>query len=363
MLNQIILLCRPGFEKECAGEIMEKVNQQPLPEPFPAYIQTREQTAFVQLISSTQTPATNLILTLPFRQLIFARQWFAAPTEILELPEKNRLPDILKLVKHINEESGNKCFNDIEMSYADTNEGKSLSKFCKQFKPHLLTAMKKKQLLSAHSGWHLHLFFIDSLHVYIGISPVENSAADAMGIPRLRMPSSAPSRSTLKLEEAIHWFLQTEQDKYIRSGMTAVDLGAAPGGWSWQLVQRSCLVTAIDNGPMQDALMRTGMVEHYQTDAFTYTPKQQVDWLVCDMAERPLHVSRLIARWFTGQHCKNAIFNLKLPMKKRLLCVNECIALLDEKLRQANIAHTLLAKHLYHDREEITVCILTQADT
>ena len=180
-----------------------------------------------------------------------------------------------------------------------------------------------------------------------------------MGIPRLRMPSTAPSRSTLKLEEAIHWFLSPDQQAtLIHSGMSAVDLGAAPGGWSWQLVQRDCLVTAIDNGPMQDALMRTGMVEHLQTDAFTYTPKKTVDWLVCDMAERPLHVSRLIARWFTDGHCRNAIFNLKLPMKKRLASVEECVEFLHEKLSQAGIEYQLKAKQLYHDREEITVCIL-----
>ena len=141
--------------------------------------------------------------------------------------------------------------------------------------------------------------------------------------------------------------------------MTVVDLGAAPGGWTWQFVQRDCLVTAIDNGPMQQALMQTGMVEHLQTDAFTYTPKKKVDWLICDMAERPLHVSRLIARWFTNKQCSNAIFNLKLPMKKRLATVHECIDLLHQKLIEANIKHTIQAKHLYHDREEITVCIIT----
>jgi len=77
------------------------------------------------------------------------------------------------------------------------------------------------------------------------------------------------------------------------------------------------------------------------------------------MAERPLHVSRLIARWFTKKHCSNAIFNLKLPMKKRLASVQECIALLHHNLLNSDIEYTIQAKHLYHDREEITVCITT----
>lgn len=350
MFDQLVLLCRPGFEKECAGEIMEQANQH----QFPAYIQTNDQTGIVLLVSSSEQDTKELITKVDFRQLIFARQWFAANKTILELPETNRLTDILECTKSFKED-----IYDAELDYADTNEGKSLNKFCKQFKPHLINALKKNHLLSAHAGWRLHLLFTDSLHVTIGLAPIDNSAADTMGIIRLKMPAKAPSRSTLKMEEAIHWFLLSKQQaELIKAGMTVVDLGAAPGGWTWQFVQRECHVTAIDNGPMDDDLMKTGMVEHLRTDAFTYAPPKKVDWLVCDMAERPLHVSRLIARWLTENQCRNTIFNLKLPMKKRLLNVQECIELLDKKLSHAKIKHSIQAKQLYHDREEITVCIL-----
>ncbi|PCJ86452.1 MAG: 23S rRNA (cytidine(2498)-2'-O)-methyltransferase RlmM [Thiotrichaceae bacterium] len=354
MFNQIILLCRPGFEKECAGEIMALANHH----LFPAYIQTKDHSAFVSLVISSEQQTSELITKIDFRQLVFTRQWFATSKEKLVLPETNRLPDILQTIKKFDSH-----YYDVELDYPDTNEGKSLSKFCKQFKPHLLSSLKKQNLLLSHSNWRLHLFFTDSQHVNIGIAPVENSATDAMGIPRLKMPRLAPSRSTLKLEEAIHWFLSIEQQaQLIKNGMTVVDLGAAPGGWTWQFVQRDCLVTAIDNGPMQSELMRTGMVEHLQTDAFTYAPKKKVDWLICDMAERPLHVSRLIARWFTSKQCNHAIFNLKLPMKKRHASVQECITLLQQQLAQAGLEFNIMAKQLYHDREEITVCILTTAN-
>ena len=343
MFNQIILLCRPGFEKECAGEVIEQANTL----QFPAYIQTIEQSAVVRLVSSSEQQTEKLITQIDFQQLIFTRQWFACDKNILSLPETNRLPEILKTIKNFEQ-----SFSDVELDYADTNEGKSLNKFCKQFKPHLVSALKKNDLLSVHASWRLHLFFTDSQQVNIGIAPTDNSSLEAMGITRLKMPGAAPSRSTLKLDEAIHWFLTAEQQAELFKG-------AAPGGWSWQFVQRDCLVTAIDNGPMQPALMQTGMVEHLQTDAFTYTPKKKVDWLLCDMAERPLHVSRLISRWFTNNHCKHAIFNLKLPMKKRLANVQECIALLQQQLSEAGIEHSIMAKQLYHDREEITVCILT----
>ena len=347
--TQIVLLCRPGFEKECAGEIMDYANDL----GFPAYIQTSPETGYVLLVGAGEPNISGLLSQIDFKQLVFTRQWFASLTKLDDLPEQDRITPLVAAIKSLDEN-----FNDIELAYPDTNEGKSLSRFCKQFKPHLTASLKKQKLLSAHSGLRLHLLFLDSQQVFIGSVPIDNSAQIAMGIPRLRMPSSAPSRSTLKLEEAIHWFLEDET-KVIKNGMTAVDLGAAPGGWSWQLVQRGLLVTAIDNGPMEDKLMRSGMVEHYKADAFNYRPKKPVDWLVCDMAERPLLVSKLIAKWFIRGECKNAIFNLKLPMKKRWQAVKECQEIFQQGLAKQNISFSIQMKQLYHDREEITVCIMT----
>lgn len=351
MLNRILLLCRPGFEKECSGEIIKLANSLSVP----AYIKAEKNTGFVFLISSISEDLRELMTLIQFNQLIFTRQWFATTSSELTLPDNNRLPDILYAVKQLETN-----VYDLEMDYPDTNEGKALNRFCRQFKPHVKAALNKNHLFSAHAKWRLHLFFHDSQHINIGLSPVENSSPHSMGIIRLKMPSSAPSRSTLKLEEAIHWFLApVQRKKMFTPGMKIVDLGAAPGGWSWQFVQRGGLVTAVDNGPMQDELMQSGMVEHLKVDAFTYTPSSKVDWLVCDMAERPLHVSRLISRWFTQNLCQHALFNLKLPMKKRLASVEDCLHLLDGNLSSLNIAYTIRARQLYHDREEITVCITT----
>jgi 23S rRNA (cytidine2498-2'-O)-methyltransferase len=71
-----------------------------------------------------------------------------------------------------------------------------------------------------------------------------------------------------------------------------------------------------------------------------------------------LHVSRLITRWFKQKNCKAAIFNLKLPMNKRYQSVVECRSLLNTELDKAGIQHTLRIKHLYHDREEVTACLI-----
>jgi 23S rRNA (cytidine2498-2'-O)-methyltransferase len=180
-----------------------------------------------------------------------------------------------------------------------------------------------------------------------------------MGIPRLRSPRQAPSRSTLKLEEAFLRLLSDdERQQELHSGMRAVDLGAAPGGWTWQLVQRHMSVTAVDNGPMQPALLESGLVDHVREDGFRYQPAKKVDWMVCDIVDKPKKVTDLMARWLTAGWCRRTIFNLKLPMKKRYQEVQQCLALLEQRLVGAGIGASIRCKQLYHDREEVTVCVL-----
>lgn len=54
--------------------------------------------------------------------------------------------------------------------------------------------------------------------------------------------------------------------------MYAVDLGACPGGWTYQLVQRNMWVSSVDNGPMAQSLMDTGQVTWLREDGFKYRP-------------------------------------------------------------------------------------------
>ena len=99
--------------------------------------------------------------------------------------------------------------------------------------------------------------------------------------------------------------------------MHAVDLGAAPGGWTWQLAQRGLRVTAVDNGPLKGAVRDDPLVTHVREDAFRLRPRRPVDWLVCDIVEQPDAHRGAVARWIAEGAARRAIFNLKLPMKKR----------------------------------------------
>ncbi len=351
MLAQSCLLyCRAGFEKEAAAEIMQLAQQAGIQ----GYVKARPDTAFVLFYPTSPLEPEALNTALNFSEMVFARQLVLVSQHIQGLPENDRVTPLLASVEAL------QCpFHDVVLEPADTNEGKQLSSFLKKFSTPLRRALEKKQLLQASSPWRLHLFFIDSSEVHVGLAHNDNSSPHTMGILRLKMPGAAPSRSTLKLDEAFLTMLNTqEQEKYLRNGMTAVDLGACPGGWTWQLVKRDIRVIAIDNGPMNDTLMASGMVEHIRADGFKYLPSKPVDWLVCDMVERPLHITRLMLRWLREGHCLHACFNLKLPMKKRYDMIIECRDVLRDGLADINGHYRVTMRQLYHDREEITCMVI-----
>jgi len=320
---------------------------------FSGFIKAKPDSAYISFNFHAENNIENLNTVFNYADLIFARQCVFTFGFIKGLPTDDRISPILTEIKN-----SQLHFSDVYLEMPDTNEGKQLNSFCKKFSAPFIKALEKNNLITPQSPWRLHLFFLSSSAIYIGATHTNNRSEFQMGIPRLRMPRSAPSRSTLKLDEAFKTMLNNqEQKKYLKNGMTAVDLGACPGGWSWQLVNRGIQVTAIDNGNMNPELMDTGMVTHIKVDGFKFTPEKSVDWLVCDMVERPLHISQLMARWLSEGHCQHAAFNLKLPMKQRYQVVQECFELINS-YEVKNRSFKIRAKQLYHDREEITCIIL-----
>ena len=70
------------------------------------------------------------------------------------------------------------------------------------------------------------------------------------------------------------------------------------------------------------------------------------------MVEQPRRVAARMAEWFREGWCRQSVFNLKLPMKKRW---DETTLCLDLFRQQAQRPLTIRARQLYHDREEITI--------
>jgi 23S rRNA (cytidine2498-2'-O)-methyltransferase len=345
MLQSLLLHCRPGFEKECAAEIQDMAQKLEVS----GYAKAKPDSGYVLFTPYEEAGMAVLHKALRFTDLCFARQMVAVLPLINTLPVDDRISPLLAAAAGLSRQ-----FSDVWLETADTNEAKELAGFMRKFDGPLTRAMVDAGLATAKaSAPRLHLFFINSTTVYIGLSRPGNSSPWPMGIARLKFPRAAPSRSTLKLEEAFLFFLG-EEPKTLQPGMKAVDLGASPGGWTWQLVKRSIRVVAVDNGPMDQELLDSGIVEHLRADGFRYLPPKPVDWLVCDMVEQPARIAALVARWLVGGHCRQAMFNLKLPMKKRYEELKRCRAIIEVALDDADVPFRLAFKQLYHDREEVT---------
>ena len=348
-LNHLLLYCRPGFESDCANEIQSVSARLGI---F-GYVKTRENAGYVTFISHEPDGALQIQKKQRFSGLVFARQWVAAGEMIADLPMTDRVGALTAALADFPQ-----C-GEVRLETADTNDAKELSVFCRKFAHPLRQGLRKAGLLTKTEDSRkpcLHLFFIDSCNLYAGISRPGNNSPWPMGIPRLKFPKEAPSRSTLKLEEAFHVFVpRDEWDTRLAPGMKAVDLGAAPGGWTWQLVNRHMFVTAVDNGPMHRDLMESGLVNHLQEDGFMFQPAKPVDWMVCDIVDKPSRTAGRMADWLVNGWCREAIFNLKLPMKQRFSAVEAAVDKIQSRMVEAERRCSLNIKQLYHDREEVTV--------
>ncbi len=343
----MLALCRAGFENELAAELDRFAAGVGLK----GFVRAQPGDAFVVFEAIAGVPFRELAESCHWRSLIFARQllpWFA---RLDDLPERDRATPLVTLAR-----SAGQRFSAVSLETPDTDEAKQQSGFCRRFAPLFEAALEKAGALRPRRKElaELHVLFADARTAWLCAALPGSASLWPMGIPRLRMPREAGSRSTLKLAEAIFTLLtEEERTNTLRAGLRAVDLGAAPGGWTWQLAHRGLHVTAVDNGAMAASVMATDMVEHLCADGFTWRPKRPVEWMVCDMVEQPSRIASLVADWIGTGRCRRSIFNLKLPMKKRLDAVRQCQALIHKRL--ANVgAYDLRIKHLYHDREEVT---------
>ena len=167
------------------------------------------------------------------------------------------------------------------------------------------------------------------------------------GVLRMRFDPQAPSRSYLKIEEVF-----ALMNEHPRPGQTAVDLGAAPGGWTFAFLKRGCNVTAVDNGPLKLPLQSLQPV-HLRCDGINFEPRNinlPVDWLAADMLIPPGVAMGLLRRWLGKGLTKRFVVNIKLPQQHPFSALQPIEDLL-QKLPQVSFQ----IRHLYHDRREVTV--------
>lgn len=167
------------------------------------------------------------------------------------------------------------------------------------------------------------------------------------GVHRMPEDPAAPSRSYLKLEEALDVMGSQPQP-----GERVVDLGAAPGGWSWAFVKRGCSVIAVDNGPVKLASLGDwgGELTHVREDGLRFRPERAVDWLASDMLIAPGQALGLLRKWHAAGWARRYVVNFKLPQREPWAALAPLCAALD-----ALPGFRYRLRHLYHDRREVTL--------
>ena len=329
----LAFLCRAGFERDLCDELS-------------AWFAARGGAAEIVTPQAAVVRVRGAAGVPPLAELVYARDLLIVHAELPTLGVKDRVTPLAEALQPL------RPFSALTLLAPDSDDTRPLA-------PLLGALDARLQALVGTDGGSAAVWMLSGTHALIGRPPADGGAPFAGGISRLKFPREAPSRSTLKLEEAFHVLLTPrERERLLRSGGSAVDLGAAPGGWTFQLVQRGIKVTAIDNGRIDQRLMDSGRVQHLREDGFRYRPAKTVDWLVCDMVEKPDRVAELVVRWFREGLCRAAIFNLKLPMKRRFEAWQRARESLAPLLRQG---YALRARQLYHDREEITVAVVPTA--
>ena len=339
----LLCYCRAGFEPELAAELGERAASA----GFGGHARTDRSSGFVVF---SGVDGASLARALPWRELIFARQKLVLLAELRGLDARDRIAPMRDVL------AGRGPFGALWVEHPDSDAGKPLAGLARSFGNALRPVLRKAGVLAPadEPGLpRLHVCFVDGDHAFLGVSDPGDSAPWPLGIPRLRMHADAPSRSALKLEEALLVLLDAdERRRLLQPAMHAADLGAAPGGWTWVLMRHGLHVTAIDNGPLRPDLLERGHITHLRADGFAWQPPRPLDWMVCDMVEQPRRVAERMATWLREGWCRQSVFNLKLPMKKRW---HETQLALQSFAAQADRPLAIRARQLYHDREEITV--------
>jgi len=344
----LLFYCRAGFEADCAAEVTAAA----LDAGADGRCEHEPNQAYVLWLPARRPSGSPHAWKPQLAELVLARQWIDRLRRVQDLHAPDRVTPLVEAAKHCGD-----CFSAVWIEAPDSEPGRKVLGSARHLSDPLESALRDARLLGLgrRGAPRLHICFIDAQSALLGVSDPRLSSPWPMGIPRLKAPAGAPSRSGMKLVEALVTFVGDDAMlARLRAGRVAVDLGAAPGGWSQVLASRGMRVIAVDNGPIAGEVLQTQMVEHRREDAFRFRPERPVDWMVCDVVAAPARIAALAAQWIARGWCRETIFNLKLPTARRWPEIVRCRTVIERALAQVSGHHELRMKHLYHDREEVT---------
>ncbi len=117
-----------------------------------------------------------------------------------------------------------------------------------------------------------------------------------------------PSRAYLKLWEA---FARLRRQP--GPGDRCLDLGAAPGGWTWLLARSDADVLAVDKAPLAPPVADLRNVTWQEGSAFALSPDEvgPIDWWCSDIIAYPDRLLDLVTHWLESGRVRNLVCTIK----------------------------------------------------
>jgi 23S rRNA (cytidine2498-2'-O)-methyltransferase len=187
--------------------------------------------------------------------------------------------------------------------------------------------------------------------LYIGVSEPKLNLSDwSGGAIRFQREEGQISRAKFKLLEA-------EISFGIDFGAfdTALDIGAAPGGWTSFLLERGMHVTAVDPAAMHESLLDHPSLRIFKKNASeVHFRDSEFDLLVCDMSWSPKQMVKLVTELLPSlRPGGTAVVTIKLMHKKPMALIDDVISSFESASMQVQ-----RAKQLFHNRDEITLYMI-----
>jgi 23S rRNA (cytidine2498-2'-O)-methyltransferase len=191
---------------------------------------------------------------------------------------------------------------------------------------------------------------------HLGLSRAEDNLSDwAGGARRFKREKGQISRAEFKLLEAIELF-----GLRLPEGGLALDLGAAPGGWTRILRQGAMRVVAVDPADLDRRVAGDRGVRHVRQTAQRYLRAEDLafDVVLNDMRMDARDSARVLVAAARQLEAGGwALTTLKLPKRGMVEVASQAI----ELLRGAY--EIVGARQLFHNRNEITVALRQAKET